>query len=43
MYVGIMKPSKILSQMLRERGYSTMAIEEIWKWYDSSEKNGVAS
>ena len=38
-----MKSSKNFNQMLKERGYSTEAIEEMWKWYDYSEKKGVAS
>jgi hypothetical protein len=28
---------------LREQGYSKDTIKEIWKWYDASEKKGVAS
>jgi hypothetical protein len=43
MYVVLMNPSKVFSQMLEKRGYSTKAIEEMWKWYDYSEKKGVAS
>jgi hypothetical protein len=38
-----MKPSRKFSQMLNEKGYSTKAIEEMWKWYDYSEKKGTAS
>jgi len=38
-----MKSSKKFSQMLKENGYSTKTIEEMWKWYDYSEKKGVAS
>jgi len=29
--------------LLKRYGYSTKAIEEIWKWYDFSERKGVAS
>jgi hypothetical protein len=38
-----MKPVKSFDQMLNKRGYSTKVIEEMWKWYDYSEKKGVAS
>jgi len=38
-----MKSSKTFNQMLKERGYSQEAIEKMWKWYDFSEKKGVAS
>jgi len=27
--------------LLKRRGYSEKAIEEIWKWYDFSERRGV--
>jgi hypothetical protein len=44
MYVdNNMKPSKKYFQVLRGRGYSTNAIEEMWKWCDYSEKKGIAS
>jgi len=43
MYVRIMKTSKDFSTMLKKRGYSTDAIKKMWKWYDNSEKKGVAS
>jgi hypothetical protein len=29
--------------MLKDRGCSTKAIDELWKWFDYSEKKGVAS
>jgi len=29
--------------MLDECGYSEKAADELWKWYDFSEKKGVAS
>jgi predicted Ser/Thr protein kinase len=38
-----MKSSKYFNQILKERGYSREAIEELWKWYDCSEKKGIAS
>ena len=30
-------------KMLQKRGVSQQAIEELWKWFDYSEKKGVAS
>ncbi len=38
-----MKISEDFSKMLKKRGYSTDVIEKMWKWYDNSEKKGVAS
>ena len=38
-----MQASENFSDMLKKRGYSTKAIEKMWKWYDHSEKKGVAS
>ena len=29
--------------MLKKNGYSNKATEELYKWYDSSKKKGVAS
>jgi hypothetical protein len=29
--------------LLQKEGYSERVIEEIWKWYDFSDKKGVAS
>ena len=43
MHYGIMKHPKIFEQILKKRGYSTEVVEEMWKWYDYSEKKGVAS
>jgi len=43
MYVRQMETSKDFCKLLKERGYSTEAIEEMWKWYDYSKKKGVAS
>jgi len=34
---------KALMVQLRKQGYSDEVIRELWKWYDSSEKKGVAS
>jgi hypothetical protein len=39
----IMKPPKNFDEMLKKRGYPTEVVEEMWKWYDYSEKKGVAS
>lgn len=38
-----MKDERDFEQLLEDHGYSKKAIEELWKWYDPSEKNGVAS
>jgi len=38
-----MKPDPSFKQMLKNKGYSEEAIEKLWKWYDFSEKKGVAS
>jgi hypothetical protein len=43
MYVEQMKTSKDFYNLLNERGCSPKAIKELWKWYDYSEKKGVAS
>ena len=43
MYVEQMETSKDFCKLLKERGYSIEAIEKMWKWYDYSEKKGVAS
>jgi hypothetical protein len=32
-----------LRKMLDDCGYSAEAADELWKWYDFSEKKGVAS
>jgi len=29
--------------MLKVQGYSDEIIEELWKWYDFTEKKGIAS
>ena len=39
----IMGSSKEFNDMLKKRGMSKKAIEELWKWYDSSNRKGVAS
>jgi len=38
-----MKAPKSFQQMLKNQGYSGEVIEELWKWYDYSEKKGIAS
>ena len=43
MHYGLMNPPKKFNEMLKKRGCSTEAIEKMWKWYDYSEKKGVAS
>jgi hypothetical protein len=30
-------------KQMKVKGFSERAIEEMWKWYDHSEKKGVAS
>jgi hypothetical protein len=32
-----------LRAQLKEQGYSVDVIKELWKWYGSSEKKGIAS
>jgi hypothetical protein len=36
-------PPATLKAKLKKKGYSERMIEELWKWYDPSEKKGVAS
>jgi hypothetical protein len=38
-----MKVKKSFDILLKQQGYSEKAIEKLWKWYDYSEKKGVAS
>lgn len=38
-----MKSKDSFNSLLKQRGYSDKAIEQLWKWYDYSEKKGVAS
>jgi hypothetical protein len=38
-----MKMNRSFERMLKEHGYSDKTIQELWKWYDFSEKKGVAS
>ena len=41
--IFLMKPTQHFRQMLKDKGYSKEAIDELWKWYDSTDKKGVAS
>jgi len=36
-------PPASLKDKLKKEGYSEKMINELWKWYDDSEKKGVAS
>ena len=38
-----MKPTSSFKTLMKKYGYSERAIREIWKWFDHSEKKGVAS
>jgi len=38
-----MKVNISFETLLRTRGCSEKAIKELWKWFDYSEKKGVAS
>ncbi|MBT0158452.1 hypothetical protein G4O51_00530 [Candidatus Bathyarchaeota archaeon A05DMB-2] len=37
------KAKRLFRQLLLSHGYSERVAEELWKWYDFSEKKGVAS
>jgi hypothetical protein len=37
------KPPENLRVQLRKQGFTDEMIKELWKWYDYSEKKGVAS
>jgi hypothetical protein len=37
------KARLIFKQMLLNYGYSEKVADELWKWYDFSEKKGIAS
>jgi hypothetical protein len=37
------RKAKLFKQLILSHGYSEKAAEELWKWYDFSEKKGVAS
>lgn len=38
-----MKSKNIFNNLLKQRGYSLNTIDKLWKWYDYSERKGVAS
>jgi len=38
-----MKTPSSLRSLLKQNGYSERTVDEIWKWYDFSERKGVAS
>jgi len=38
-----MKAKNSFNVLLKKQGYSEKVIEQLWKWYDYSEKKGVAS
>ena len=37
------KPKHIFKNLLQEHGHSEKVVDELWKWYNFSEKKGVAS
>jgi len=37
------KPKRIFKTMLLAHGHSAKVADELWKWYNFSEKKGVAS
>jgi hypothetical protein len=38
-----MEPKKSFEKMLTDNGLPKEAIDHLWKWYDFTEKKGVAS
>jgi len=38
-----MKPILSFKILLKRYGYSEKTIKELWKWYDFSEKKGIAN
>jgi hypothetical protein len=42
--VQLSKSGKLdFKDLIVKRGYSERVVDELWKWYDFSEKKGVAS
>jgi hypothetical protein len=41
--IAEMKPTSSFRILLKRNGQSENAIKEVWKWYDFSERRGVAS
>jgi hypothetical protein len=37
------KPKRIFKDMLLASGRSGKVVDELWKWYDSTKKKGIAS
>ena len=37
------KAKHTFKELIAQRGYSARVADELWKWYDFSEKKGVAS
>jgi hypothetical protein len=37
------KAKQVFKELLRSHNYSEKVAEELWKWYDHSDKKGVAS
>ena len=38
---SVLKEPITFKFMLKQKGYSDRAVEEIWKWYDFSERKGI--
>gem|GEM_PF-2591169 len=38
-----MKAKNSFTVLMKQQGYSEKAIDKLWRWYDYSEKKGVAS
>jgi hypothetical protein len=38
-----MKVDRSFEMLMKKQGYSEKTIRKIWKWFDHSEKRGVAS
>ena len=37
------KQKQVFKILLKNKGYSNKVVDELYKWYDSSDKEGVAS
>jgi hypothetical protein len=43
-WLGVSKAAKVcFRKLIVKQGYSEKIADELWKWYDFSEKKGVAS
>jgi len=38
---SVLKEPITFKFMLKQKGYSDRAVEEIWKWYDFTERKGI--